>query len=83
MLGAALWLIGRGNTLPESIRRGLWLGIVLLWVSLARPVRATAPGLGLQLHFLDVGQGDGAAIRTPGGSWVLIDGTSHGEEAWA
>jgi competence protein ComEC len=27
----------------------------------------------LALHFLDVGQGDGAVIRTPGGHWVVID----------
>jgi competence protein ComEC len=30
-------------------------------------------GPGLALHFLDVGQGDGAVLRTPGGRWVLID----------
>jgi competence protein ComEC len=27
----------------------------------------------LTLHFLDVGQGDGALLRTPAGHWVLID----------
>ena len=28
----------------------------------------------LELHFLDVGQGDAAALRTPSGQWVVIDG---------
>jgi len=30
-------------------------------------------GGGLALHFLDVGQGDGAVLRTPGGRWLVID----------
>jgi len=28
----------------------------------------------LTVHFLDVGQGDAAALRTPHGRWILIDG---------
>ena len=28
----------------------------------------------LTVHFLDVGQGDAAVLRTPAGQWVLIDG---------
>ena len=28
----------------------------------------------LTVHFLDVGQGDAALLRTPGGHWVLVDG---------
>jgi len=28
----------------------------------------------LTVHFLDVGQGDAAALRTPGGRWVVVDG---------
>jgi len=29
---------------------------------------------GLTLHFLNVGQGDAALIRTPAGRWILVDG---------
>jgi len=28
----------------------------------------------LEIHFLPVGLGDAAAVRTPGGRWILIDG---------
>src|SRR2546425_6999264 len=28
----------------------------------------------LTVFFLDVGQGDGAALRTPNGRWIVIDG---------
>lgn len=31
-----------------------------------------SPG-GLEVHFIDVGQGDAIAIRTPGNRWVLVD----------
>jgi competence protein ComEC len=32
----------------------------------------------LAVHFLDVGQGDAVALRTPAGRWVLIDGGPRG-----
>jgi competence protein ComEC len=34
---------------------------------------------GLTLHFLDVGQGDAALLRTPAGHWVLIDAGPRGD----
>ena len=33
----------------------------------------------LTVHFLDVGQGDAIALRTPGGHWVLVDGGPRNE----
>ena len=74
-LAAALWTVGRRNTAREAARRALLLVAVWAWLSLASGLRPAAgnAGRGLTLHFLDVGQGDGAAIRTPAGRWLLID----------
>ena len=74
-LALSLWCIGKRNTLAEAMRRWAWAGVVVLWGSLlwAGVPRDANTGSGLTLHFLDVGQGDGAVVRTPGGRWLLID----------
>jgi competence protein ComEC len=74
-LVVSLWAIGTRNTLAEAMRRWSWAGVVTLWAGTLwvwAPGSANA-GSGLTLHFLDVGQGDGALLRTPAGRWVLID----------
>jgi competence protein ComEC len=82
-LVAALWTIGRGNTPAEAGRRLAWVATAGLWIGLLRAaLTLSADGGGdLTLHFLDVGQGDAAAIRTPGGRWVLVDGGPAGGRA--
>ncbi|MEA2723819.1 MAG: competence protein ComEC [Gemmatimonadales bacterium] len=74
-LALGLWCIGKRNTLGEAFRRWGWAAVMGLWVSLfwSWPRHTANSGPGLALHFLDVGQGDGAVLRTPGGRWVLID----------
>jgi competence protein ComEC len=77
----AAWGGWGGTTRWEAGRRlGLALA-VLTWASVfAGSVRRLPDSArGLTLHFLDVGQGDATAIRTPGGRWILIDaGPSNG-----
>jgi competence protein ComEC len=74
-LAAARWSIGRRNTWQEAARRAGLLLAIWAWLALASGLRPAAGNAerGLTLHFLDVGQGDGAAIRTPAGRWLLVD----------
>lgn len=43
--------------------------VVAVWL----PVVPLRPGGQVELHMLDVGQGDAVAIRTPRGRWLLFD----------
>jgi len=75
LLLLARWVAGRFVTAPEAARRaGLALALASWAMVLAAlPWHHADGSSGLTLHFLDVGQGDGAAIRTPHGHWVLVD----------
>ena len=74
-LALSLWCMGKRNSLAEVARRWSWAVVVLMWGTLlyAWSPRAAHTASGLTLHFLDVGQGDGAVLRTPAGRWVVID----------
>jgi competence protein ComEC len=74
LLGVALWAIGPRNTRVTAARRLAIAALAASGLTLgqALPARSRDESL-LTLHFLDVGQGDAAAIRTPGGHWVLVD----------
>jgi competence protein ComEC len=82
VLGLSLWATRRHNTLPEALRRWSWAGVAALWLALLAnfATRASDTGSQLALHFLDVGQGDGALLRTPAGHWVVIDAGPRSEQ---
>ncbi len=75
VLAVAAWSISGRSPRWEAARRLALGACAASWVLLV------ADGLGavhdaesgLTLHFLDIGQGDAALLRTPGGHWVLID----------
>lgn len=73
--GAGLtWLVVLRWTHPGRIRSPVrWgsAGGVVLIVLLLLPL-LPGPRV-LELHLLDVGQGDGAALRLPSGRWLVVD----------
>ncbi|HEY6947788.1 MAG TPA: ComEC/Rec2 family competence protein, partial [Gemmatimonadales bacterium] len=69
------------TTLAEGARRWAWAGVLALWLPLAGGLRPSPDGPGtLALDFLDVGQGDGAVLRTPHGRFVVIDAGPRTEQ---
>jgi competence protein ComEC len=83
VLGVSLWACARRNTVGEAVRRWSWAAVVTLWAGTwwTSTPGTTDRGSELALHFLDVGQGDGAVLRTPGGQWVLIDAGPRNERS--
>jgi competence protein ComEC len=81
VLALALWIVAERNTVAETGRRLAWSAGVALWLGFmpGRLVGSPDGGRDLALHFLDVGQGDGAVLRTPGGRWIVIDAGPAGE----
>jgi competence protein ComEC len=75
LLLLVLWVMGRHNTSRRAALRAGWVfGVAALAAAfpLGR-LRPTDTGRNLALHFLSVGQGDAALIRTPAGRWILVD----------
>lgn len=79
--GAALALAATAYA-PPLRRRARYTVAAALAVA-AILLAPLAPGAGaggdLRLYFLDVGQGDAIAVRSPAGRWVLVDAGPRGE----
>lgn len=70
-VAAAAWWIRSGRALPRKAILGTGaMAVGLMWLG---AIGAGRPGA-LTVTFLDVGQGDSALVRSPGGALVLIDG---------
>ncbi len=73
VLVVAWWLWGGRGRRWVLAARAAFLATVLVWASLAGAASLDDCRC-VQIHFLDVGQGDAALLRTPAGRWILIDG---------
>jgi len=72
---AAAWWLWRTPRRPWLIgARVAFLGALLSWTTLVHAFTRLSDCRCLTVHFLDVGQGDAVALRTPAGRWILIDG---------
>jgi competence protein ComEC len=45
------------------------------------PMLGAAAGGGVEIDFIDVGQGDAVALRTPAGRWILVDAGER-DDGW-
>lgn len=58
-----------GETRP-GVRTAAWAGVSAA-VLIVAPIRLPADRV--EIHVIDVGQGDAVALRSPGGRWILVD----------
>jgi len=74
------WWLWRTPRRPWLIAaRMLFIGVLVSWTASFAAFRRLSDCRCLTVHFLDVGQGDAVALRTPGGRWVLVDGGPRNE----
>ncbi|CAA9316139.1 MAG: DNA internalization-related competence protein ComEC/Rec2, partial [uncultured Gemmatimonadaceae bacterium] len=72
LLGAAAAAALVAATASRPVRPGL-AGVLVLAVAVWMPDRPMGPRGRVELHMLDVGQGDALALRAPAGRWILFD----------
>jgi len=74
------WWLWRTPRRPWLIAaRVAFAGAVLSLTTLVHAFTRLSDCRCLTVHFLDVGQGDAVALRTPHGRWVLVDGGPRNE----
>jgi competence protein ComEC len=78
VLIAAWWLWNSPRRRWVVAARVCLVGAVISWSALFRAFPRLSACECLTVHFLDVGQGDAVALRSPAGRWVLVDGGPRG-----
>ena len=74
LLALLCWATPRRGGASLASGRLMLAGAAGVWLALVPDVRVPQSGAGrLTLHFVDVGQGDAAVLRTPNGHFVVID----------
>ncbi|HEX2187435.1 MAG TPA: ComEC/Rec2 family competence protein, partial [Longimicrobiaceae bacterium] len=68
-----LLALDAGAKLRATVRWTVAAGAACAAFLLLPPLAAGTHAGALELHFIDVGQGDAVAIRTPADRWVLVD----------
>jgi competence protein ComEC len=71
LAAAALLVAGWSRAPGRALLVGAGACALMPWLPVARPTMGERPAL--ELHLLDVGQGDAVALRTPRGRWILVD----------
>ena len=71
LASVALLVAGWVRFPGRSLRVAAGAVALMPWVPAHAPTLAGRPAL--ELHLLDVGQGDAVALRTPRGRWILVD----------
>lgn len=74
LLGLLCWATPRRGSGAIASSRLMLAGAAGAWLALVPDLRLPRSGAGrLTLHFVDVGQGDAAVLRTPNGRFIVID----------
>ena len=80
VLALAWWLWNSPRRRWTVTARACFIGTLFSLTALFRAFSRSSDCSCLTVSFLDVGQGDAIALRSPAGRWLLIDGGPRGPE---
>jgi competence protein ComEC len=80
ILVLAWWLWNSPRRRWLLAARVAFVGVLIAWTTLFHAVTRRSVCSCLAVSFLDVGQGDAIALRSPAGRWLLIDGGPRGPQ---
>ena len=67
------WVLAQLPRMRAPLRRAALVALAGILLPLIASAFSSADRQSLEIHALDVGQGDAVAVRTPRGRWILID----------